>query len=162
MQWKVKWKSSASKIRCHTKEAQLQTQRNPTLTQSLHRKMQVKIKSLAHSWKYEGGLGHTASNITLLYWRYMCMLIDVEMGKKRERPADVGGKTTYMVNMVHWDPKYVWYVYYASSNTGAESWRKEGEWRNEERLRCLLLIKQVLWQEMASEGGILLEPLWWE
>lgn len=40
-----------------------------------------------------------------------------------------------MVNMVHWDLKYVWYVYYASTNTGAESGWKEGEWSKEGKKR---------------------------
>lgn len=70
-------------------------------------------------------------------------------------------RATYMVNMVHWDPKYVWYVLYASSNTGAENWRKGGESGKEERRRgqrCLFLIKQVLQQEM-SERSVLQDPL---
>lgn len=72
--------------------------------------------------------------------------------KKRESPADVGEKTTYMVNMVHWDLKYVWYVYYASSNTGAESWRKEGESRKEERLR---------WVNTVSFSNRCCDRRWW-
>lgn len=37
------------------------------------------------------------------------------------------------MNMAHWDLKYVWYVYYASTNTGGERGRKEtGEKKGKE------------------------------
>lgn len=39
--------------------------------------------------------------------------------------------TQTWMNMAHWDLKYVWYVYYASTNTGAERGRKQGDWRKE-------------------------------
>lgn len=77
-----------------------------------------------------------------------------EIQKERKASADVGSRTdTHMqtwMNMAHWDLKYVWYVYYASTNTGAESGRKEGDWRKEGKTRerqgqyCLFLKKQVL------------------
>lgn len=70
-------------------------------------------------------------------------------------------RATDMGNMVHREPKHAWYVHYASSNTGAESWRREGESRKRDRdgQSCLFLIKQVLWQEMVSEGSELPDPL---
>lgn len=48
------------------------------------------------------------------------------------------------MNMAHWDFKYVWYVYYASTNTGAERGRKEAKESGRQGKYCVFLIEQVL------------------
>lgn len=91
-----------------------------------------------------------------------------EIQKERKASADVGSRPdTHMqtwMNMAHWDLKYVWYVYYASTNTGAESGRKEGEWRKEGKKRetgTVLFLSQKTGAADIGDGvwGVLLEPL---
>lgn len=49
--------------------------------------------------------------------------------------TELRAQTQPWMNMAHWDMKYVWYAYYASTNTGAESGRKEEDWRKKGKER---------------------------
>lgn len=56
----------------------------------------------------------------------------VQEARGAEQMFVVAGQTKHWqtgMNMAHWGRRYVWYVRYASTNTGAERRRKEGAWR---------------------------------